>query len=197
MRLVRLGACVGMVLLAGGVRGQTAASADGTAKAEPGAWKVLYEENFEDAAPFGAGAPAWVPDTYQDTDEYSDGGAFYTRQGVTPPKAFRAEAPFGKDGWLTVAAYSRSEETTFSDLFEVVPDPADPKNHVLRVASPKHTDGLVIRPTNALPAKYRVCLRVGYANYGDGNPRGRNGYKGNETAEPWLKEDATVENGFY
>jgi hypothetical protein len=197
MRVVRLCVVVCLGLAVGEASSQSAPAADST-QADHGAWKVLYEENFEDpAALIKAGAPAWVADTFQDTDEFSDGGAFFRRQGVKPPKAFRAEAPFGADGWLTVAAYSRSDQTKFGDLFEVVPDPADPKNHVLWVASPKHTDGLVVRPTNALPAKYRVCLRVGYASFGDGKPGGRNGYKGNERAEPWVNEDATVENGFY
>ena len=113
-----------------------------------GSWKVLYEENFEDgAALFKTGSPPWVSDTYQNTDEYSDGGAHFKGLGVTPPVAFRAEGPFGKDGWLSVAAYSRSNLTKFSDLFEVVPDPADPNNHVLKISSPKHTDGTVVRPT--------------------------------------------------
>ena len=195
----RLWSCVLLFVLVCGLKAQVAATGgDAANKAQTGSWKIVYEENFEDPATlFKAGPPAWVPDTYQNTDEFSDGGSFYTQQGVKPPKAFRAEGPFGKDGWLTVAAYSRSDKTSFGDLFEVVPDPADPTNHVLKVSSPKHTDGLVVRPTNALPAKYRVCLRVGYASFGDGKPGGRNGYKGNETAEPWAKDDATVENGFY
>ena len=102
-----------------------------------GSWKVLYEENFEDgAALFKTGSPPWVSDTYQNTDEYSDGGSHFKGLGVTPPVAFRAEGPFGKGGWLSVAAYSRSNLTKFSDLFQVVPDPADPNNHVLRFRRP-------------------------------------------------------------
>src|SRR6201981_449081 len=92
-----------------------------------GSWKVVYEENFEDGtAFFKTGSPAWVSDTYQNTDEYSDGGGYFKRLGVKPPVAFRAEGAFGKDGWLSVAAYSRSNLTKLSDLFQVVPDPADP-----------------------------------------------------------------------
>jgi len=163
-------------------------------------WKVLYEENFEDGAGlFKAGSPSWVSDTYQNADEYSDGGGYFKGLGVTPPVAFRAEGPFGKDGWLSVAAYSRSNLTKFGDLFEVVPDPADPNNHVLKISSPKHTDGTVVRPTNALPKKYRVCLKVGFASFGDGKPGAAslNGYAGGETDEPWSNGDATFENGFY
>src|SRR5277367_6419432 len=125
-----------------------------------GSWKVFYEENFEDgAALFKTGSPGWVPDTYQNADEYSDGGSHFKELGIMPPMAFRAEGPFGKGGWLSAAGYSRSNLTKFSDLFEVVPDPADPNNHVLKISSPKHTDGMVVRPTNPLPKKYRVCLK--------------------------------------
>jgi hypothetical protein len=163
-------------------------------------WKVIYEENFEDrAALFAKGSPRWVADTYQNADEYSDGGGYFKRLGVTPPVAFRAEGPFGRDGWLSVGAYSRSNLTKFNDLFEVVPDPADPNNHVLKISSPKHTDGLVVRPTNALPQEYRVCLKVGFASFGDGKsgPGSLNGYAGGETDGPWSNGDATLENGFY
>ncbi len=57
---------------------------------------------------------------------------------------------------------------------------------------------MVVRPTSALPKKYRVCLKVGFASFGDGKPgKGLSGYAGGETAEPWSNDDATFENGFY
>ena len=96
-----------------------------------------------------------------------------------------------------MAAYSRSNSTTFGDLFQVVPDPTNPQNHVLKVSSPFHTDGTVIRSTAPLPPRYRVCLRVGFAGFGDGIAGGLNGYLGGETAEPWLTNSAMDENGFY
>jgi hypothetical protein len=180
------------------LKSQTATPQGGTAAdGRHGSWQVLYEEDFEDgAALFKTGWPAWVSDTYQNTDEYADGGSHFKGLGVTPPVAFRAERPFGRDGWLSVAAYSRSNLTKFSDLFGVVPDPADPKNHVLKISSPRHTDGMVVRPTNVLPKEYRVCLKVGFASFGDGKP-GLNGYAGGEKDEPWSDGDATLENGFY
>ena len=67
---------------------------------------------------------------------------------------------------------------------------------MLRIASPAHTDGTVVRPTHPLPERYRVSLRVGFPNFGDGRP-GLNGYGGGETAEPWSDENATAQNGFY
>jgi hypothetical protein len=191
--------CAGFLFAASELSSQSAAPrASGAVHETHGSWKVVHEENFEaPAGLFKAGPPAWVADTYQNTDEFSDGGEYFRQHGVVPPVAYRAEGPFGKDGWLSVAAYSRSNLTKFSDLFEVVPDPANPMNHVLRVSSPKHTDGLVVRSTTKLPMKYRVCLRVGFASFGDGKKGGLNGYAGGEMDEPWSNGDATLENGFY
>jgi hypothetical protein len=193
--------CASVFLLPAEMNSQiTAPQSSATAGVQHhGSWKVLYEENFEDPAHlFKSGPPQWVADTYQDTDKFSDGGAHFKRLGITPPAAFRAEGPFGKSGWLSVASYSRSNLTKFTDLFEVVPDPAAPNNHVLKISSPKHTDGTVVRSTNALSKKYRVCLKVGFASFGDGKPGASlNGYAGGETDEPWLSGDATLENGFY
>ena len=76
-------------------------------------------------------------------------------------------------------------------------DPADPRNHVLRLASPAHTDATVIRPSQPLPPKYRVSLRIGFIDFGDGKSGGLNGYKGGETPQPWLSGDATQQNGVY
>lgn len=168
-----------------------------TTPADAGSWKLAYQENFEEDHPFFPAAPLWSIDSFQNTDKWADGGSFFRKQGITPPLAYRIEAPFSTDGWLSVAAYSRSNSTNFNDLFSVVPDPAKPRNHVLKVTSPYHTDGLVIRSTNPLPSKYRVCLNVGFASFGDGIAGGNNGYLGGETAEPWLDNTAMDENGFY
>ena len=165
-----------------------------------GGWKVLYEEDFENpGSVFPDHPPTWVSDTYQALDEYSDGGEHFRQLGITPPAAYRAEAPFSTHGWLSVAAYSRSNVTPFGDLFQVVADPANPANHVLKISSPRHTDGIVIRSTTQLPPRYRVCVRVGYASFGDGKPGADNlnGYAGRESDGPWLSGDATLENGFY
>ena len=97
-------------------------------------------------------------------------------------------------------SYSRSKATPFANLFRIVTDPANPSNKVLRVASPEHTDATIIRPSIALPARYRICLRVGYANFGTGirDSSERNGYAtGTERSEPWSDYAAKIENGFY
>jgi hypothetical protein len=204
--VIRMFFCALLFLLVSELNSQTTTPQNGATisgshgSSNHGSWKALYEEHFEDGAVlFKTGSPPWVSDTYQNTDEYSDGGEYFKRLGVKPPVAFRAEGSFGKDGWLSVAAYTRSNLTKFSDLFEIVPDPADSNNHVLKISSPKHTDGTVVRPTNALPKKYRVCLKVGFASFGDGKPGSAslNGYAGGETDEPWSNGDASLENGFY
>jgi hypothetical protein len=105
--------------------------------------------------------------------------------------------PFGESGWLTAESYTRSAGAPFADRFSIVPDPADASNHALRIASPAHTDATVIRPSRPLPPRYRVSLRVGFADFGDGKPDGLNGYRGGERAGPWLDLDATQQNGFY
>jgi len=165
--------------------------------AEGPGWVTLYEEDFESLQ---VGALAWEPDSYLPEDGmYSDDGALFRRRNVIPPRAYRASAAFGKDGWLTVEMYSRSRETRFQDLFSVADDPESPGNRVLRIQSPNHTDATVVRPTRMLPWTYRVCLRVGYAEFGDGKPGrdSRNGYLGDERLEPWVNREAAKENGFY
>jgi hypothetical protein len=153
---------------------------------------VAHHEDFESLAPPAA---EWQPDTYPDDGPFSDNSSYFRNKGIVPPKAFRATVPFGAGNWLTAEAYTRTANALFAERFAVVPDPANPQNHVLRIASPLHTDATVVRPSQQLPAKYRVSLRVGFADFGDGvSP---NGYKGGETAEPWLPGDATGQNGFY
>jgi hypothetical protein len=159
---------------------------------EPG-WVLAYAEDFE---ALEAPTALWRVDEVPDDGPFSDAGAWFTLRGVKPPAAFRATAPFGKEGWLTAESYTRSGTTPLSALIDVVPDPAGGGNRVLRIASPAHTDGTVVRSSEPLPSRYRVSLRVGFADFGDGLP-GLNGYDGGESAEPWSSDDATAQNGFY
>ena len=164
--------------------------------ASRGGWKVVSHEDFENLAPV---TPTWVRDTYPDDGRWSDAGTFFQQQGMYPPVAYRATGAFGTNGWLTVEAYSRSSATAFSSEFSVVRDPASHRNKVLRISSPVHTDAIVIRPTAALPSRYRVCLRAGIADFGSGNsaPANLNGYVGGERSLPWADYDAVQQNGFY
>ena len=158
-------------------------------------WTVAYREDFETAS---LPAPAWSPDPVPDDGPFADDGAFFKAQGVVPPKAYRITAPFGASGWLTAESYSRDSARPFSSLLSIVPDPSGAPGHVLKLASPVFTDATVVRPSQPLPAKYRISLRVGFADFGDGKP-GLNGYTtGTETAEPWHPSDlASGQNGFY
>lgn len=166
-------------------------TADGGSPA-PG-WIVAYREDFQQTAVPDA---TWEADPLPDDGPFSDNGAFFQARGVVPPAGYRISAPLGADGWLRIESYTRSSTKAFHDLADVATDPADPANRVLRIGSPAHTDATVIRPASALPDKYRISLRVGFADFGDGKP-GLNGYVGGERALPWWDDDATAQNGFY
>lgn len=151
---------------------------------------------FEDFESLAIPQAQWAPDPVPDDGRYADAGEYFTSRGIRPPAAFRATQPFGKDGWLTIESYTRDASTPFGALASVVDDPAGGGNKVLRIASPAHTDATVIRPSAPLPLRYRVSLRVGFADFGDGLP-GLNGYDGGETGEPWTQASAVEQNGFY
>jgi hypothetical protein len=188
----------------GGRKGADGRGSDGASIADVGVrgWAVAYEETFESLA---VGAPSWRADTYPNDGPFSDFGRVFTDPAIDAdlpkleredlPTAFRASWPFGRDGWLTAESYTRDEEREFGQLLRVVADPAGGANKVLQLSSPAHTDATVIRPSDKLPARYRVSLRVGYADFGTGS--GNNGYDGGESARPWIAGDANSDNGFY
>jgi len=175
----------------GGAAGSDA-GVDGGGPAAPG-WVVAEREDFQQTDVPDAG---WAADPLPDDGPFSDDGAYFRARGVVPPAGYRISAPLGADGWMRIESYTRSATRDFHDLAAVIADPADPANRVLRIASPAHTDGTVVRSSTPLPDRYRVSLRVGFAEFGDGKP-GLNGYSGGETAEPWSDADATGQNGFY
>jgi len=172
--------------------GESASSEGDHGETAPG-WRVVYDERFE-GSPLAL--PAWQPDQVPDDGPFADDGAYFRNQGIHPPAAFRISQPFGASNWLTLESYTRDAQTPPSSLAAIVVDPADPANHALRIDSPRHTDATVVRPTQPLPERYRVSVRVGFADFGDGKP-GLNGYQGGETAEPWLPDSSIGQNGFY
>jgi hypothetical protein len=169
--------------------GTDAGPVDGT----PPGWVVVRREDFQRTE---LGRPSWQPDPIPDDGPFADDGLFFRQRRVVPPAGYRISSPLGDAEWLTIESYTRSSSTPFPSLASAVADPADPENRVLRVSSPAHTDGTVVRSTHPLPERYRLSLRVGFADFGDGKP-GLNGYAGGETAEPWWPDDATAQNGFY
>jgi len=158
------------------------------------AWKEVGHEDFTHASFLQP--PAWRPDAPDHSTRFADDGALFHERNPAfkAPAAFRISAPFSRNGFLTVESYSRTQKP-FKELFEVIEDPSTPGNRVLRLASPEHTDGTLIRTTNALGTRYQICARVGYMDFGMGD--GANGYNDQEAAEPWLQGLAMDENGFY
>ncbi len=140
--------------------------------------------------------PVWQDDTPDRTSRFADNGEyFYERDpSFAFPQGYRISAPFGQDGFLTIESYSQTKKDP-KELFDIVTDPVDPTNRVLRIASPEHTDGTIIRTTKPLGTRYEVCARIGSINFGTGD--GLNGYQGGESSTPWLGGPAVYENGFY
>src|SRR5213595_1776305 len=100
-------------------------------------WQVAFREDFESSTmPQGA----WSPDPVPDDGPFADNGSFFKAQGVVPPKAFRTSVPFGDQNWLTAESYTRNDQRPFGDLLSIVPDPSGAPGHVLKLASPAHTD---------------------------------------------------------
>jgi len=171
-------------------------------------WAVAYEETFDSLS---IGSPSWVADTYPDDGPFSDFGSAFTTEDIDAkqrellelpkverddlPTAFRTRWVFGRDGWLTAESYTRDNTRKFGQLLQVVSDPAGGPNKVLKLSSSVHTDATVIRPSAKLPGRYRVSLRVGYADFGTGS--GDNGYDDDESAGPWIAGEAKSDNGFY
>ncbi len=191
---VRAAASVGVVLGCACASGHVGPPGDGGGSGGPGdagtqpGWVVASREDFQQTSIPDA---AWERDPVPDDGPFADDGAFFRARGVVPPVAYRTSAPLGADGWLRIESYTRSASRAFHDLAQVTADPADPSNRVLRIASPAHTDATVIRSATPLPDRYRISLRVGFADFGDGRP-GSNGYAGGERAEPWWNDDATT-----
>ena len=168
-----------------------------------GRWVEVGRETF-DRLRFSKPV-SWRPDSPgearrglpEDALPFADDGMFFARQqSLRLPQAYRISAPFGPHDFLTIEAYSRQEKEP-SQLFQVVDDPLVPRNRVLRIASPEHTDGTLIRTSQPLGTRYQICARIGFIGFGTGS--GKNGYNGGERNAPWLQEsgDATGENGCY
>ena len=156
-------------------------------------WETLYQENFEHVEVIHA--KEWQEDTFPDNDAFSEQGSYFTDQCIQSPKGYRLSTTFSEAGWLTAESYIRNRCTDPESLLSVVTDPAQNENKVLRLSSPEHTDATLIRSSDQLKGKYRISMKVGFPNFGNGEYP--NGYDGGETAAPWLDQSAINENGFY
>jgi len=158
--------------------------------------QAQHNENFENLAINGP--CSWLPDELLDEGPFTETGVFFVQKNITPPEGHRTSLEFGKDNWLTAELYSRDNDREITDFINFVDDPSGIDNTVLKLSTLKHTDGAIIRSSQALPNNYRISLKVGFPQYGDGEEPGLNGYdSGDELAEPWNGFSATAENGFY
>lgn len=156
-------------------------------------YKKHFEENFE-SFPFSS-IPQWRnANHYQ--GPYSELGEYYLQQNIAPPKALRNTITLGDNDWLSAEIYTRTEKPIVLDYIDVVADPDNLANKVLKISTPEHTDGVVIRSKNPLPKQYKISLKIGFAQYGDDSKL--NGYNdGNETAQPWRNLSSVGHNGYY
>lgn len=189
-------------------------------------WHLQYQESFDE--PIGRDLEWQLDDRSEQLGPFDDDGeAFHVKGGPVFTEALgafethRASQSFGQDGWLTVELSTRDRDQdgqpseavpSFTD--EVVPDVGS----VGAFDVPSNTDGVVLRPTDPLPERYRIeyelvtldfgGLRDGVWDY-DGLVNGY-GPDGCKTQHPWTATvdepssaepcdfpDVRGENGFY
>jgi hypothetical protein len=156
--------------------------------------KKIFTEDFE-IPPFYE-VPKWRIDTAKYDGPYSESGEYFQQQNIFPPLALRNTIDIGKDHWLIAELYTRTKDPIILDYLDIVPDPDDLANKVLKISTPDHSDGVILRSKEPLPKKYRITLKIGFAEYG--NDTTLNGYSvGNERAEPWRDSPSVGHNGFY
>ena len=186
-------------------------------------WRLLHNESF------GAPMPeeyTWERDDFSDPiNPFDDGGELHRiwhgplfDEALKQTHVYRSSFEFGRGGWLTAELATRADPETGElgegPALKTVTQPG--QGRVLDMSVPEHTDGLLIRPTDALPPQYRVEYELTTLDFGgkrDGSWEydGRiNGYDvdGVKTQHPWTLArptspdpeayaDVRAENGFY
>jgi len=156
--------------------------------------KLILTENFEIF--YFSGIPKWVSDPIENTGPYTEYGEYYQQLKIFPPEALRNTIPLGENNWLTAEIYTKTKDPILIDYLDIVTDPLDANNSVLKLSTPVHTDAVILRSMMPLPKKYQLSLKVGFINYGDESEL--NGYNdGNEMAGPWREGSSVGHNGFY
>ena len=156
--------------------------------------KINFSESFNKF--YFDQIPEWRSDVLIYDGPYSEIGEYYQENKIFPPQEFRSTVNIGKNNWLVAEIYTRTKDPIILDYLDVVNDPEKANNKVLKISTPKHTDGVILRSKNPLPPKYRISFKIGHSSYGDETPL--NGYdRGNETAEPWVNASSVGHNGFY
>jgi hypothetical protein len=141
--------------------------------------------------------PAWKPELYPAPASLPGiDRALEAPRSADLPEAYRTTVTLGPESWLVAELYSRRPDARVDNFLRVVKDPDSPGKQVLRLSTPAHTDGLILRSRSALPDEYRISLRIGHIDYGGTDAR--NGYDdGSETGEPWMPISALGHNGIY
>ena len=203
----------------------------GAAASAPVTWKLVHTESFSSLG--GVAKAAWVRDPQGagspwNVDHLDDDGAFFDIQGgedfrrhLQAAGIVRKRAVFGTNGWLTVELAARDGNA------DGRPDSAPSLGTVKvagqsagRLSAPTHDSGVIVRNTQALPARYRIEYTLRTLDFG-GKRNGSwfeggavNGYAGAgcKTSWPWKRAgsfagsadpcnanfgDVRAENGFY
>ncbi|WP_203700447.1 discoidin domain-containing protein [Asanoa iriomotensis] len=192
-------AVVGIVALSTlvGLPGRAAALDDPT---RPG-WTLLYNESF--ANPIDTGNAPWVRETYaQPFDTIMDDNGQWYRNDYGPAwttafnsfRTYRKEFPVGQNGWLTASLSAR--DWNADGVVESPPSLTREQlgsEWVAKMNVPDHTGGVILRPSQQLPERYRVEYKLKTIDFGGKrngtiNYDGRiNGYgtSGCKTQHPW------------
>ncbi len=157
------------------------------------AWPKSIALDFEQEH---LGEGSWEPERCLNSDRYDDCGGYFTEMGIVAPPGFRSTIQLHASPTLSITSYSRTEKDP-GELRAVVNDPSGKRNRVLQISSPDHNDATILRSTLPLPSRYKICVDIGYVDFGSGKSGTLNGYVGGEKALPWLAMDATLENGVY
>jgi hypothetical protein len=193
-------------------------------KSDQSGWRLVFEENFEQA--IGGETAPWMKVTPGKADPFDDDGQYFHVLGgsnfgkqLESFDTYRQSFQFGTDGWLTAELSARDPEKQ-----------GRPKNPpsltnariggepVGLLRKPDHHGGILIRSTGPLPAQYRIEYSLVTIDFG-GSRRGVwkysnrvNGYAEDEvkTRHPWPFgqsdeftkayadwQDVTFANGFY
>jgi len=168
-------------------------------------WRLVHHETFDAPAhePPDWSEDSYGPDSPYHVDAFDEDGEFFVERGGTTFlaglhafRSFRKSYRYGADGWLTVELYGRDSDrdgTPETGGQLLIAD-----GHA-RVLSTRHYDGVVVRSTEPLPARYRVEVTVSDVHFGGKQAEGwtlagkTNGYDGDERADPWRFTDRTPE----
>jgi hypothetical protein len=187
-----------------GVPGAAAAPTDTTDTVANGGraeWQMLYSEDFSRPLPTGA---QWYRENYNDpfdtiTDDAglwyeNDYGQAWTDQ-MNSFTTYRKDYAFGTNGWLTASLSAR--DWNADGVIEAPPsittENLDGAGQVAQIEVPDLTGGAIFRPTNQLPAEYRIEYKLKTLDFG-GKRNGEISYDGKEngystegckTQHPW------------